>query len=75
MRFWVGFIFAALDPAGFAYRHYVRDGGKFPAGAMEDLGLIGQDLGKKKRGILPYLALLAGLAIVLIANYVFQLPS
>lgn len=72
---WVGFIFAALILPVFAYRHYVRDGGKFPVGAMEDLGLIGQDLGKKNAGILPYLALLAGLAIVLIANYVFQLPS
>ncbi|MGO4438359.1 APC family permease [Rhizobium sp. RAF56] len=71
---WVGFIFAALILPVFAYRHYVRDGGKFPAGAMEDLGLVGQDLGVKKAGVLPYLALLAGLAIVLIANAVFQLP-
>ncbi|AXA45022.1 APC family permease [Rhizobium leguminosarum] len=72
---WVGFIFAALILPVFAYRHYVRDGGKFPAGAMEDLGLIGQDLGVKKAGILPYLALAGGLAIVLIANVIFQLPA
>ncbi|MBB2750160.1 UNVERIFIED_ORG: amino acid transporter [Rhizobium aethiopicum] len=72
---WVGFIFAALILPVFAYRHYVRDGGKFPAGAMEDLGLVGQDLGVKKAGILPYLALAAGLAIVLIANVIFQLPA
>jgi amino acid transporter len=72
---WVGFIFAALILPVFAYRHYVRDGGKFPAGAMEDLGLTGQDLGVKKAGVLPYLALLLGLAIVLIANHVFQLPA
>jgi amino acid transporter len=72
---WVGFIFAALILPVFAYRHYVRDGGRFPVGAMEDLGLVGQDLGKRNAGILPYLALAAGLAIVLIANYIFQLPS
>lgn len=72
---WVGFIFAALILPVFAYRHYVRDGGQFPAGAMEDLGLAGQDLGVKKAGNLPYLALLAGLAIVLIANWLFQLPA
>ncbi|NYJ13850.1 amino acid transporter [Rhizobium leguminosarum] len=72
---WVGFIFAALILPVFAYRHYVRDGGKFPAGAMEDLGLVGQDLGVKKAGMLPYLALAGGLAIVLIANVIFQLPA
>ena len=72
---WIGFAFAALILPVFAYRHYVRDGGKFPAGAMDDLGLVGQDLGVKKAGILPYLALAGGLAIVLIANWVFQLPA
>ena len=72
---WIGFAFAALILPVFAYRHYVRDGGQFPAGAMEDLGLVGQDLGVKKAGILPYLALLAGLAIVLVANWFFQLPA
>lgn len=29
---WVGFIFAALILPVFAYRLYVRDGGKFPPG-------------------------------------------
>ncbi|KAA0697858.1 APC family permease [Neorhizobium sp. P12A] len=72
---WIGFFFAALILPVFAYRHYVRDGGKFPEGAMADLGLVGQDLGVKKAGILPYVALAGGLAIVLIANWVFQLPA
>jgi amino acid transporter len=72
---WVGFGFAALILPVFAYRHYMRDGGRFPAGAMEDLGLVGQDLGVKKAGMLPYLALAGGLSIVLIANWVFQLPA
>ncbi len=72
---WVGFIFAALILPVFAFRHYVRDGGKFPPGAMDDLGLTGQDLGIKKAGILPYVTLLAGLAVVLWANWFFQLPA
>jgi amino acid transporter len=72
---WIGFAFAALILPVFAYRHYVRDGGKFPPDAMQDLGLVGQDLGVKKAGILPYLALLVGLVIVLFANWAFQLPA
>jgi amino acid transporter len=72
---WVGFIFAALILPVFAFRHFVQDKGKFPAEALEDLGLVGNDLGVKKAGMLPYLALAGGLAIVLIANVVFQLPA
>jgi len=53
----------------------VRDGGKFPPGAMDDLDLVGQDVGVKKAGILPHLALAGGLAIVLTANWIFQLPA
>ncbi|MFT3731355.1 MAG: APC family permease [Hyphomicrobium sp.] len=71
---WVGFAFAALIIPVFAFRHYVQDKGQFPANALEDIGLTGQDLGVRKAGILPYLALLLGLAIVLVANWLFQLP-
>ena len=72
---WIGFIFAALIIPVFAYRHYVQDGGQFPAGALEDLGLKGQDLGERKAGMLPYAFLAAGLAVVLISNYVFTMPA
>ena len=72
---WVGFIFAALILPVFAWRHFVVDKGRFPEGAMEDLGLVGQDLGAKKAGILPYVALVAGLGVVLISNWFFQLPA
>ncbi len=72
---WVGFIFAALILPVFAYRHFVQDNGKFPEGAMDDLGLTGQDLGVKKAGILPYVALVAGLVVVLVSNEIFQLPA
>jgi hypothetical protein len=72
---WVGFVLAALIIPVFAYRHYVRDGGRFPPEAMADLGLTGQDMGVKRAGFLPYLTLILGFAIVLWANWFFVLPG
>lgn len=72
---WAGLIFAALIFPVFYFRHYIQDGGKFPKGALDDLGLTEGDLGQKKAGMLPYLTLVAGAAVVLIANWFFQLPS
>lgn len=72
---WAGLIFAALILPVFYFRHYIQDGGKFPKGALDDLGLTEGDLGPKKAGMLPYLTLVAGAAVVLIANWFFQLPS
>ncbi len=70
---WIGFAFAALIIPVFYYRHYVQDGGQFPKGALAELGLKGQDLGERKAGMLPYLTLVAGIAVVLITNYLFPL--
>jgi amino acid transporter len=72
---WVGFVLAALIIPVFAYRHYVQDGGKFPAQALADLGLKDGELGERKAGMLPYLTLAAGLIVVLVANWIFVLPS
>jgi hypothetical protein len=72
---WVGFILAALIIPVFAFRHYVQDGGRFPAGALADLGLKEGDMGERKAGMLPYLTLAAGLIVVLVANFIFVLPS
>ncbi|MGE0006424.1 MAG: APC family permease [Parvibaculaceae bacterium] len=72
---WVGFVLAALIIPVFAYRHYVQDGGRFPAQAMADLGLKEGDMGERKAGMLPYLTLAAGLIVVLVANWIFVLPS
>ncbi|HTN98460.1 MAG TPA: APC family permease [Nordella sp.] len=72
---WVGFVLAALIIPVFAYRHYVQDGGRFPPEALADLGLKGDDLGERKAGMWPYLALAAGLVVVLVANWVFVLPA
>jgi amino acid transporter len=70
---WYGLGAAALILPVFAFRHYVQDKGVFPARMMEDLGLKAGDLGQKKAGVLPYLVLVAGLAVVLISNWIFSL--
>jgi amino acid transporter len=72
---WAGLIFAALIIPVFVFRHYIQDGGKFPKGALEDLGLKEGDLGQRKAGIWPYVALAAGAVVVLWANWFFVLPS
>ena len=72
---WSGLVFAALIIPVFWYRHYLQDGGKFPKAAYDDLGLKEGDLGERKAGMLPYLALLAGAAVVLWANWFFVLPA
>jgi hypothetical protein len=72
---WVGLVFAALIIPVFWFRHYIQDGGRFPKGALDDLGLKEGDMGPKKAGMLPYLALLGGAIVVLWANWFFQLPG
>ena len=70
---WAGIIAAALIIPVFCYRHYIQDGGKFPAHMLDDLGLRQEDLKVRNAGILPYLTLVAGLAVVLISNWIFVL--
>lgn len=72
---WSGLVFAALIFPVFWFRHYVQDRGKFPAEAYADLGLPYGELGARKAGMLPYLALLLGAAVVLWANWFFVLPA
>ncbi len=72
---WQGLFFAALIIPVFYYRHYIQDGGQFPKGALDALGLKDGNLGERKAGMLPYLTLLAGAAVVLFAHFFFQLPS
>ena len=72
---WAGLFFAALIFPVFYYRHYIQDGGKFPKGALDELGLKEGDMGERKAGMLPYITLAAGAAVVLLANWFFQLPA
>ena len=68
-----GFIAMALIIPVFAFRHYVQDKGQFPPQMLADLGLKSGDLGEKKAGALPYLALAGGVAVVVISAVVFKL--
>jgi amino acid transporter len=70
-----GLVFAAFIVPVFWYRHYVVDKGKFPKEAYDDLGLPYGELGERKAGILPYLALVAGAVVVIWANWFFVLPA
>lgn len=70
---WYGLGAAALIIPVFWFRHYVQDKGQFPPQMMTDLGLKGGDLGERKAGILPYVVLAAGIAVVLISNWIFTI--
>lgn len=70
-----GLVFASFIFPVFWYRHYVVDKGKFPKEAYDDLGLPYGELGERKAGILPYLALVAGAVVVIWANWFFVLPA
>ena len=71
---WAGLIFASLIIPVFCFRHYIQDGGKFPEDMLADLHVGGSgDVATKRAGILPYLALAGGIAVVLISNWFFKL--
>jgi amino acid transporter len=72
---WAGLFASALIIPVFWFRHYFQDGGKFPDQMLKDLNITGGSLGERKAGILPYVTLLAGIAVVLAANWFFQLPA
>lgn len=71
---WAGLVGIALIVPVFCFRHYVQDKGAFPAHMLDDLGMQASDLTRRKAGMLPYLTLAAGVAVMLIANWVFTLP-
>jgi amino acid transporter len=64
-----GLIFAALILPVFVYRHYFQDKGKFPAATLDDLEMSEGVKAPRRAGILPYVALLAGVAIMLVTHY------
>jgi amino acid transporter len=68
---WAGLIAAALIVPVFYFRHYIQDGGKFPPHMLDDLGIKPNELVQRKAGILPYLTLAGGLAVVLLSNWFF----
>ena len=75
MALWAGLFTASLIIPVFWFRHYVQDKGQFPEHMLDDLNLTANDMENRKAGILPYLALVAGLVVILTANWFFQLPG
>jgi amino acid transporter len=69
---WAGFLAAALIIPVFYVRHYIQDGGKFPARMLEDLGSEDGQLGERRAGVLPYLALAGGALVVLFSAWIFK---
>ncbi|WP_181704937.1 APC family permease [Chthonobacter rhizosphaerae] len=65
-----GVLVAAMILPVFVWRHYVVDKGHFPDAMKEDLHLGPGQAVVRRAGVLPYLALAAGVAVVLIANAV-----
>lgn len=72
---WAGLTTAALIIPVFAFRHYVQDKGVFPRHMLEDLNLSVNYSETRKAGILPYLTVAAGLALMLWANWYFVMPG
>jgi amino acid transporter len=67
-----GWVSAGIAIPVFYWRHYVTDKGKFPTHMFDDLLLEGEtELGPKRAGILPYLAVLGGLISMTIGYVVF----
>jgi amino acid transporter len=64
-----GLIFAALILPVFVYRHYFQDKGEFPAATADDLEMSEGVKASRRAGILPYVALVAGVAIMLVTHY------
>ena len=61
----VGLIFASLIIPVFIYRHYVQDKGSFPKQMLEDMHIATDEPGVAMRaGMLPYVTLIAGVALV-----------
>lgn len=66
-----GLVWASLIIPVFLYRHYVTDKGVFPAKMLEELQLEDGGTLEKKAGILPYLAVAGGVAVMIISNLIF----
>lgn len=66
-----GIIAIALIIPVFLFRHYVQDKGVFPPGMLADLTPDGATLSERRAGMLPYVTLLGGVAVVAIAYVIF----
>jgi amino acid transporter len=68
----IGLLFSAGIIPVFLYRHYVSDKGVFPARMLEDLQIEAGKTVPKRAGFLPYAALIGGVAVLFISNWIFS---
>src|SRR5262249_23756708 len=67
-----GWVSAAIVGPVLLFRHYVTDRGKYPTDMYRDLLLPGQtQLSPKRAGVLPYVALVGGVASMMIGYFYF----
>jgi amino acid transporter len=74
---WTGLVGAALIVPVFAYRHYVQDKGHFPPSMYEVAGDGAGEgvLGTRRAGVLPFLALGGGVAVLALGQYLSHLAG
>lgn len=65
-----GLVVAFMIIPVFLFRHYVVDGGQFPAQTFEDIAGIDETKVVTKAGMLPYLTLAAGVAVTLFGYWI-----
>jgi amino acid transporter len=65
-----GIVVISLIIPVFLFRHYVQDKGVFPANMLADIEIDGEIPGKKA-GVLPYIVLIVGVAVVWASNSYF----
>jgi amino acid transporter len=65
-----GLVVAAGILPVFLYRHYVTDKGVFPPSMTEDVGLGHAEEGARRSGLLPFLTVLAGVAVVIVTRLI-----
>jgi hypothetical protein len=67
-----GWICALIAVRVFYYRHHVVDKGRFPSHMFVDLVPAGErGLGPNRAGVMPYVALAGGLAVMLCGYVIF----
>lgn len=70
-----GLVAVSLIVPVFIFRHYVQDGGVFPAQMREDMMPFPEDAGRRRAGLLPYLALLLVVALLWVTHHYAVLPQ
>jgi amino acid transporter len=63
-----GLLFALLIVPIFGFRHYLQDKGRFPSAMLDEMELGEGAQVKRRAGVLPYLALALGVAVVYVTH-------